>query len=186
MTAITILKALHVIGFIFWLGGLLILYRLFVVAGRSGEESADRQGIKLSTYHHLQRDVYKRLVNPGMMLTWFGGLLVLLINPSYLNPEVGTSGWMHVKLVLLFGLLLFHLFSKRLMLRMQRGEWNPGVSFLLILTSIPMLFLTGIVFLAVLGKAGILNYVYWGTGLVLFFILSILRNYFVRRNRTSL
>lgn len=185
MIAITILKALHVIGFTVWLGGLFLLYRLLVISTRVADKSETSEGIELATYYTWQWEVYHRAVNPGMMVTWGAGLLVLLINPSYLYATVGTPGWMHLKLALLLLLLGFHLFSKILVKRIQSGSSKPRLLTLRFLNGIPVLFLTGIVFLAVLGKAGVLSYINWTIGLILFVAIQLFILLITRNKRTS-
>ena len=78
----------------------------------------------------------------------------------------GTVGWMTVKLGLLVLLLVYHLFCKKLIRRLEMGEL-PMTSFQFrLFNEFPTLFLVAISFIVVLGKAGRLNYLYLILGIV--------------------
>lgn len=171
-TTLFFLKALHVVGFVSWFAGLFYLGRILVY----DEEAAGREEPARSTlrqqFRLMEWRVYRIICNPAMMITWGAGLGMLGLGlytdavPNYL--DMGTPGWMHLKLLLLLGLTGYHLWTKRVIRRMEAGE-RPFSSWQYrLLNETPTLFLIAISFIAVYGKAGTLNYVYLFGGMILF------------------
>jgi putative membrane protein len=75
---------------------------------------------------------------------------------------------MHLKLLLLAGLTGYHLYCKRIIRGLESGQPTMSAWQFRLFNEIPTLFLAGISFTAVYGKAGTLNYAYLGLGLALF------------------
>jgi putative membrane protein len=172
MTVITTLKALHILGFVIWFGGLTQLAALLLSDKEERVDAGgDGNGI-LGYLREKQSRVYRQVANPGMMLTWTAGIIMLILNPAYLSTDYGTPGWMHLKLTLLVLLLLYHLYLKRVMKRMQAGKSSFSRVRIKMLGMIPLIFLVAIVFLAVQGKAGLLNYGSWSGGILLLILIS--------------
>lgn len=170
--ALFFLKALHVIGFVAWFAGLFYLVRMFVYHEEAHDRPAPEDEILKRQYNLMEWRVYRIICNPAMMITWTAGLIMLglgLYSPSVPNYlSMGTPGWMHFKLLLLVLLTVYHLWSKRLILRMEAGE-RPFSSWQYrLLNELPTLFLILIAYTAVYGKAGSLNYLYLFGGLILF------------------
>jgi putative membrane protein len=167
-----LLKAFHVLGFIIWFAGLfglsvvLIHHKKALLAG--GGETA---------YPHLttlQRKLYRAIANPGMMLAWTAGLIMLGLGigtesvPNYLSADVGTPGWMHAKLLFLVILLGLHLYSKRFIGALEQGGEKLSLNRIRFVVGAMIWLMVAIVFLASLGNRGLLNYMYWGIGLAVF------------------
>ena len=170
--ALFFLKALHVVGFVAWFAGLFYLVRMFVYHEEAHDRPAPEDEILKRQYNLMEWRVYRIICNPAMMITWIAGLIMLALGlysasvPNYLS--MGTPGWMHFKLLLLVLLTIYHLWSKRLILRMEAGE-RPFSSWQYrLLNELPTLFLILIAYTAVYGKAGSLNYLYLFGGLILF------------------
>ncbi len=93
------IKALHIIGVIAWMAGLLYLPRLFVYhcAATAGSESSEMLKV-------MERRLLRIIVNPAMVATFlFGGLLVLV--PGRVD---WASGWWQLKLLLVLALAAGH------------------------------------------------------------------------------
>lgn len=170
--ALFFLKALHVVGFVAWFAGLFYLVRMFVYHEEAHDRPAPEDEILKRQYNLMEWRVYRIICNPAMMITWTAGLIMLGLGlystsvPNYLS--MGTPGWMHFKLLLLVLLTIYHLWSKRLILRMESGE-RPFSSWQYrLLNELPTLFLILIAYTAVYGKTGSLNYLYLFGGLILF------------------
>lgn len=158
------LKALHIVGFVSWFAGLFYLVRIFVYHAEAKEKPEPARSILIAEFQLMQTRVYKIICNPAMMITWVGGLGMLIINPIYLS-----QGWMHIKLLLLFLLLGYHLYCKAIIKKLAKGE-APFNSFQFrLLNEVPTLFLVSIVLLAVLQSA--LNFLYAFGGVLLFGLL---------------
>lgn len=95
----TWLKALHLSAVIFWMAGLLYLPRLFVyhsVAEKGGELEAKME--------EAEAKLLRIIMNPAMIVAFLLGMIILFLN---LKMYAG-SGWIHVKLLLVFGLMGYH------------------------------------------------------------------------------
>jgi protoporphyrinogen IX oxidase len=182
-------KALHVVGFVAWFAGLFYLVRMFVYHEEAAEKAEPERGILQRQFNLMEWRVYRIICNPAMMITWGAGLLMLGLGiysravPNYLAGEIGNAGWMHVKLFLLVLMTVYHLWTKRLIKRMEAGE-RPFSSWQYrLLNELPTLFLLTISYIAVYGKGGMLNYLYLFGGLVLFIGLLYLGARAYKRRR---
>jgi putative membrane protein len=93
------IKALHILGVVAWMAGLLYLPRLFVyhAGARRGSSPAD-------TFVIMERRLLRGIMNPAMIATWFFGAL-LALTPGVVDWHMG---WIYVKLCAVGGLTFFH------------------------------------------------------------------------------
>lgn len=179
-------KSLHVVGFVSWFAGLFYLVRIFVYLMEAGEREEPARTILTEQFTAMSWRVYKIICNPAMMITWVAGLgmitLDLLGVTSYGYFSAGTPGWLHVKLLLLVLLTVYHVYCKKLIGRMEAGERPFSAWQFRLFNEVPTLFLVSISFIAVYGKAGQLNYVYLLLGVGLFAGL-VYRGALAYRNR---
>ena len=146
MSLLLLFKALHIIGFTAWFGGMFYLVRILVYKREAYDKAQPEQGILLAQYKIMSDRVYRIICNPGMMLTWTFGLTLLYLH-GWEWFKVNT--WMHVKLLLLVALTAYQLYCKKLI-----GQLNSGVQTISsfqfrLLNEVPTLFLLSIVLLAV-------------------------------------
>ena len=169
-----LLKALHIIGFVAWFAGLFYLVRIFVYHAEAKDKPVLERDILIRQYIVMENRVYKLIANPAMMFTISCGVGMLVLNPNYL-----TFGWMHIKLTLLIGLILYHLYCKKIMLELAKNEnKNTSLQFR-ILNEVPTLFLIGIVLLAAF-KTNINAFYIFGSMVVIAILFYII----VRRYKT--
>lgn len=175
MNALFFLKALHIVGFVSWFAGMFYLVRLFVYHVEADALPDAEGNVLRREYGAMEGRVYKIIMNPAMMITWTAGLGMLLLDLSGIYPMgyfvSGTPGWLHLKLLLLVLLTVYHLYCKRLMRRIGAGERPFDGWQLRLWNEVPTLLLVAIVFIAIYGKAGTLNYGYLALGLGLFGLL---------------
>lgn len=93
-----LVKALHLMAVIFWLAGLLMLPRLFVYQFQATQGSEAEAILGAG-----QRRLLKLIMNPAMIIAWVLGLAMLALNSALLS-----SGWVHLKLLLVFLLSGYH------------------------------------------------------------------------------
>lgn len=171
------LKGLHVVGFVSWFAGLFYLVRIFVYYTEAAEKPQPDRDILTREFGLMQARVYKIICNPAMMITWTAGLGMLALGifhpsvPNYLAVENGTAGWMHLKLTLLVLLLGYHIWCKRILKKLEKGESTFSPFQFRLFNEVPTLFLVSISFTAVYGKLGQLNYAYLLGGVALFGLL---------------
>ncbi|MBK7873148.1 MAG: CopD family protein [Saprospiraceae bacterium] len=180
MSVIYFFKALHVVGFVAWFSGLFYLVRMFVYHIEANDKPQPEQDILKKQFNLMQWRVYKIIANPAMMITWMAGLVMVItpfVNknyPNYLSTDVGTPGWMHLKLMLVVLLTVYHVWCKIQIKKLESGANKLSAFQFRLANEIPTLFLISIAFLAVFGKAGTLNYGYLFGGLIVFAILLYL------------
>lgn len=175
--ALLFFKALHVVGFVSWFAGLFYLVRIFVYYTEAATKTAPEKDILQANFGKMQQRVYKIICNPAMMITWTAGLVMLGLGlysptvPNYLSVEMGTPGWMHLKLLLLVLLTVYHLWCKRIIKQLENNT-NTFTPFQFrLFNELPTLFLVSIAYIAVYGKIGQLNYLYLLIGVALFALL---------------
>lgn len=167
-TLIPFLKAIHVVGFVSWFAGMFYLGRLLVYHVEANDKPQPDQDILKKQYQIMLWRVYKIIMNPAMMITWTAGLIMIALNPTYLDTSVGTPGWMHLKLTLLVLLTVYHVFNKRWIKKLEAGEIPYSDFKFRLLNEVPTIFLVLISFIAVYGLRGTLNYGYLFGGIILF------------------
>ena len=93
MTLYGTVVAFHLLAVIIWIGGLLTLTS---VLARVPEEVGLPRERLLGTV----RSTYRGAVNVGAIITIFLGVIIIV-----LQPEVLHRGWLHLKLLLVVGIL---------------------------------------------------------------------------------
>lgn len=137
-------KAIHIIGFVAWFAGLFYLVRMFVYHTEAYDRPEPEQRILKEQFHLMEWRVYKIICNPAMMITFTFGFAMLIYNPAYLE-----GAWMHIKLSLVFLLLAYHLYCKRIIKQLEVGKTRFTSFQFRLFNEFPTLFLFFIVFLAV-------------------------------------
>jgi putative membrane protein len=172
MDLISFFKALHVVGFVSWFAGLFYLARLFVYMVEADERPAAERSLLQAQFTLMSRRLYSIITNPAMMITWLAGLGMLAVDLAGLQPRAyfstGTPGWLHLKLLLLVFLTLYHLRCKQLVAQLEAGQRPFDAWQLRLFNEVPTLLLVAIAFVAVYGKMGTLNYGYLLLGVAIF------------------
>ncbi len=130
-------KALHIAFMVTWFAGLFYLPRLFIYHSEATED-ADRARFTVMEQRLLI------IMTIGALLTTIFGLILLWINQALL-----TQGWFHIKLLLLAGLVVYHLRCRRWINLLKEGSIPDNTRWLRWFNEIPVVFLLGIICLAV-------------------------------------
>jgi len=133
------LKALHIIFVVCWFAGLFYLPRIFVYYAASEHEQT-RQQLAV-----MARRLY-RFVTPFMVITFALGLAMIAMNPQYYLQ----AKWLWLKLAGVAFLFVYHLQCGRYVRVINDDRNQHGHVFYRFFNEIPVLFLFGIVILAVL------------------------------------
>ncbi len=134
MDYLLLIKSLHIITAILWIGSLYVLLQSMVAHNKMGQTRAVGM---------FEMQLYRTVVNPMMMATFILGIGMLVLNTKYLkNP------WMHVKLTVLILMLVVHLLTKKKMLAIHKGGPVTATSVLWLILGVLAL-LSMIVLLAV-------------------------------------
>lgn len=135
------LKAFHLIFMVTWFAGLFYLPRLYVYHAASSDP------ISIERFKVMERKLYFGIMTPGAIATvTFGGWLLYLLGLDWLRQ----SHWMHVKLVLVVSLLVYHGYLGRLRGDFAADANRHGHVFYRWLNELPALILVAVVLLAVL------------------------------------
>ncbi|MCK5777450.1 MAG: protoporphyrinogen oxidase HemJ [Rhodospirillales bacterium] len=136
-TAYFWLKALHIIAVIAWMAGLLYLPRLFVYHADA------EQGSELSeTLKVMERRLLRAIMNPAMVVSLIAGGFLLAYQDF-------SSGWLHVKLTCVAGLMVTHMLMAKWRKDFEADRNTRGHKFYRIANEIPTVLMIVIVIMAV-------------------------------------
>jgi len=132
------LKAGHIAFMVTWFAGLFYLPRLFIYHAEAGDPPS------LERFKVMERRLYA-IMTIGAVVTAVFGFAMLWINPGLLSLT-----WFRLKLLLLAGLVVYHVRCRGWVRRLAAGERPADTRWLRWFNEIPVVFLLGIVGLAVL------------------------------------
>lgn len=153
------LKALHIVSIVAWFAGLFYIVRLFVYL----RETQDRA--------QAERDVLEPQLKLMASRLWFGitwpaAIASVAFGLGLLQYFWPPPLWLELKLLLVVGLVGYHLQCHRIHAGLQRGERVWSSRAFRMWNELATLFLVGIVFLVVMKDA--LSLVYGVVGLAIF------------------
>lgn len=131
-------KSLHLIAMVAWMAALLYLPRLFVYHAEAPVGSPQSETFKV-----MERRLLRAIMTPAMIATWLLGL--------YLAWQGGflRSGWLHAKLLIVFGLSAMHGYLSVTVRRFAADANHRSPRFYRFINEIPTVALIAIVLLAV-------------------------------------
>ena len=101
-------KAWHVISLVCWFAAIFYLPRLFVYHAMSADK------ISQERFALMERKLYRGIMTPAMIATWIFGLCMLLPNWDSYKTQV----WLHIKLVCVIALTVYHVACGRFRLKL--------------------------------------------------------------------
>lgn len=143
------LKALHIIGFVTWFAALFYLVRILIYYVEAGKHDEPKRTILREQYAVMGRRLYYFIAVPAMVITLTFGIWLLVTRSYLLDAEATGSAWMHVKLTLVFLLVIYHHISGALVKKMKKGTIRWSSIGLRIFNELPTILLVAVVFLAV-------------------------------------
>lgn len=135
------LKAFHLIFMVTWFAGLFYLPRLFVYHAMSTDDISNER------FKIMERKLYFGITTPGMIATFIFGIWMLI---DYAWALYGQSGWLHVKLTLLGLLVAYHILCGMWLADFKHDRNRRSPVYYRWMNEVPVLFLVGIILLAVL------------------------------------
>ncbi|MDM7861780.1 CopD family protein [Alteromonas sp. ASW11-36] len=134
------LKALHIFFMLAWMAGLFYLPRLFVY-----HASTDNAQIK-AQFCVMERRLWW-FVTPFAVLTAVFGIALIV---SYGMAWFKASHWLHIKLLLLLAIYVYHFYLLKVLKNFASGKPARKPIFYRVLNEAPVLLILAIVALAVL------------------------------------
>jgi putative membrane protein len=132
------LKALHIAFMVTWFAGLFYLPRLFIYHTGATDD------LSRSRFTLMERRLFI-IMSIGAGLTALFGFALLYFNPALLGRD-----WFQAKLLLLAGMVVYHLRCLHWMRRLASGNLPDNTKWLRWFNELPTIFLLLIVCLAVI------------------------------------
>lgn len=140
------IKAFHLIFMVTWFSGLFYLPRLFVYHTMSSDN------VSIERFKIMERKLYFGITTPGAILTLVFGLWTMSYNfNGYLHMV-----WLDVKLALVLLLFAYHIYLGKLLFDFKYNRNKHSHVFYRWLNEVPVLFLAGIIILAVVKPLGVI------------------------------
>ena len=122
-----LIKSLHLVAVISWMVGLLYLPRLFVYQNES------KLGSEIDkTFLIMEYRLYYYIMNPALILTSLFGLYLL-----YQSPYLLIENYFLIKSILVFFLIIFHIYLYFLYKDFKKGYRIKPTKFYRIINEIP-------------------------------------------------
>ena len=133
------LIAFHLIAVVCWFAALFYLPRLFIYHSLSDDQ------ISIERFELMERKLFYLIANPAMIGTVILGIWIFLLAPqTYLGQN-----WFLVKIILVVLLIGYHHVCLAYMKKLAKNHKFKSHKFLRVFNEIPVLFLFGIIILAV-------------------------------------
>lgn len=132
------LKAFHIVFVITWFAGLFYLPRLFVYHATASDP------IGIERFEIMERRLFVMMTLGGALAAVFGMAMILAA------PGLLAFAWLKVKLMLVAGLVGYHVWCHRLVLAFRRRTNRHSERWFRLFNEVPSLLLIAIVLLAVL------------------------------------
>ncbi|SHE72851.1 putative membrane protein [Modicisalibacter ilicicola DSM 19980] len=134
------IKAFHLIAVVTWFAAMFYLPRLFVYHAMA-RDKGDTQAIDY--FKVMERKLYRGIMTPSMVVVILLGGWLLWLVPAHLS-----AGWMHVKLLLVVLLVVYHHLCLIYMKRLAAGSARHSEVFFRWFNEAPVIALILIVVLA--------------------------------------
>jgi hypothetical protein len=161
-----IAKSIHIIFVVSYFAGLFYMVRLFIYHTEALEKHDPERSILHKQMSFMEERLWNIITVPALVLMTITGIYMLWEQFIFLK-----QGWMHVKLLFIVFLYIYHYYSWRMMKRLQAGQaWLSSVQ-LRMLNEVATIILFVVVFAVVLKQFFIQ---YWYFSLVAFVAMGAL------------
>ncbi|MCX8079890.1 MAG: CopD family protein [Bacteroidia bacterium] len=172
------LKSLHIVFMVTWFAGLFYMVRLMVYTREAQDKPMEERRVLTPQLLLMQGRLWYIIAWPGAIGTLIFGVWMLIVNPGLLKMP-----WMHVKLLMVAGLLAYHLRCEKLYRNQKKGFFSKTSFRLRLFNEIPTLILVAVVFLAVVkSESGLM---WGGSAVALLGILIFAASWVYKKKRES-
>jgi putative membrane protein len=134
------IKGLHIVFMVTWFAGLFYLPRLFVYHADCNDDISHKRFL-------VMEEKLFALMTIGALLTAVFGLWLLV---DYAWSAYASSGWLHLKLLLVAALIAFHVYCGVIIKRFRENRNRNSHVFFRRVNEVPAILLIAIVLLAVI------------------------------------
>ena len=133
-------KWLHIVSVMSWMAALLYLPRLFVY-----HAEVDAGSPQAETFKVMERRLYKAIMTPAMLASWFFGVALIFS----LDIDLASDFWIWAKLLLVFVLSGFHGHLGKIRRQFEQDEVPQTARYFRIINEVPTVIMLVVVFLVV-------------------------------------
>lgn len=131
------IKAFHVIFMVCWFAGLFYLPRLFVYHAKATDKNI------LEQFKTMEHRLYYYITTPAGILTILFGFWLLSLNYDAYSHMM----WLHIKLILVATLVIFHLLCGKYLHDFKRTNNQRSEKFYRLLNEYPTIILIAVIIL---------------------------------------
>jgi len=157
--------AIHIIFVVCWMAGLFYGVRLFIYHTEAQDKPQPDRKILSDQFVIMERKLWYIIATPSMYLVLIAGITMVSLNFNYLIKQP----WLHVKLLFVLGLVVYHFICQHKMNQMAKGVFKWTSTQMRIWNEVATIALFAIVFLVVLKSA--LNWIFGVVGIILFSLI---------------
>ncbi len=174
------IKALHIIFIVTWFAGLFYIVRLFIYHAEANLEASPKREILVEQYQLMTKRLW-------FIITWPSAIITLVLAVMLLSTPAGMvwlkQPWMHVKLLFVVLLYIYHGLSHILYRQVQSNHLKYTSNQLRFWNEAPTLILFSVVFLVVLKSA--VNWIFGVVGIMGLMILLMVGIKTYKKMRTK-
>ena len=149
------------------MAGLFYMVRLFIYHTEAQEKPEPARTILSEQFEIMERKLWWIIATPSMYLVLAAGITMICLMPGWLQ-----MGWLHIKLLFVVGLIVYHFICQNKMNQMRKGIYKWTSTQLRLWNELATLILFAIVFLAVLKNS--LNWIFGVVGIVAFSVILMM------------
>lgn len=161
-------KSLHIIFIISWFVGLFYLPRIFVYHTDACKKPSPEKEILQAEYARIAKLLFNAIMNPAMYLALGTGFW--MVYASWWS-NFGLHRWLHIKLLFVIGVVIFHFVCRKLMLELRASKFRLSSLQLRLFNELATVLLFAIVFLVVIKSS--LDWIWGVIGLLIFSIVIL-------------
>ncbi len=160
-------KALHLIFVITWFAGLFYIPRLFIYQIEAFYKPTPEKEILGKQLKLMAKRLWNIITWPSAILATIFAIWLLFLIPAWLG-----QGWMHIKLLFVVLLFLYHFKTHQIFKQLQNDDVRYTSKFMRMWNEVTTIILFAIVFLVILKDS--LNWIYGVIGIIVLAILLML------------
>ncbi|RFZ83447.1 CopD family protein [Mucilaginibacter terrenus] len=156
--------AIHIIFVVCWMAGLFYMVRLFIYHTEAQAKPEPARTILSEQFEVMEKKLWWIIATPSMYLVIAAGATMLYLVPAWLKAP-----WLHVKLLFVLGLVVYHFICQSKMKQMAKGVFKWTSVQLRLWNELATIILFAVVFIVVLKNA--VNWIFGVIGIILFSLI---------------